>query len=42
MFGSAVRYGVTYKINQKSIDIWTREYSHNFVAPVVYEELKGA
>ena len=42
MFGSKVRYGVTYKINQKSIDIWTREYQHNFVAPIVHDNLKGA
>ena len=30
LFGSKVKYGITFKTNQKSFDIWTRRYNHNF------------
>ena len=34
MFGSKVRYGVTYKTNQKSFDIYRRKYWHEFKVPL--------
>ena len=42
MFGSKVRYGITYKTNQKAFDIWRREYEHNFRVNVVNECLEGS
>ena len=30
MFGSKVRYGVTYKTNQRSFDIYRRKFQHDF------------
>ena len=41
MFGSKVKYGITYKTNQKSFDIWRREYQHNFCSNVVSENFSG-
>ena len=35
MFGSRVKYGITYKANQKSFDIYRRKYEHDFRIPVV-------
>ena len=35
MFGSKVKYGITYKQNQKSFDIYRRRYEHDFMIPVV-------
>jgi hypothetical protein len=29
MFGSKVRYGITYKTNEKSFDVYRRKYQHN-------------
>lgn len=34
MFGSAVRYCITYKTNQKSFDIYRRRYEHDFCVNV--------
>ena len=42
MFGSKVRYGITFKTNQKSFDIWSRSYEHGFNANVVKENLDGS
>jgi len=42
MFGSKVRYCITYKTNQKSFDIWSRQYNHNFMSTVVNENLNGS
>lgn len=42
MFGSKVRYGITFKTNQKSFDIWSRQYEHGFNANVVKENLDGS
>ena len=42
MFGSKVKYGITYKTNQKSFDIWARCYEHGFRSTVVNENLNGA
>ena len=33
MFGSQVKYGITYKVNQKSFDIHRRKYWHDFKVP---------
>ena len=29
MFGKKVRYGITYKTNQRSFDIYRRKFMHN-------------
>ena len=42
MFGSKVRYGITYKTNQKSFVIYRRKYEHNFKVPVASENYEGA
>ena len=42
MFGSRVRYGVTYKTNQRSFDIYRRKYIHDFKTPVSYDNLEGS
>ena len=34
MFGSRVRYAVTYKANQKSFDIYRRKAWHDFKVPI--------
>lgn len=30
MFGSKVRYCITYKTNQRSFEVYRRQYEHNF------------
>jgi len=43
MFGSKVRYGITYKTNQKSFDIYRRKYEHDFKVPIIVKkDLEGA
>lgn len=42
MFGSRVRYGITYKTNQKSFDIYRRKYEHSFKIPINSSNLEGA
>ena len=42
MFGSKVRYSVTYKTNQKSFDIYRRKYWHDFKVPISAENLEGS
>ena len=42
MFGSKVRYGITYKSNQRSFSIYRRKYQHNFNVPVVNDNLEGS
>ena len=42
MFGSKVRYSVTYKTNQRSFDIYRRKYWHDFKVPVQSENLEGS
>jgi len=42
MFGSKVRYGISYKTNQKSFVIYRRKYEHNFKVPVANENYEGA
>ena len=42
MFGSRVRYCITYKTNQKSFDIYRRKYEHDFRVNVVEDNLDGS
>ena len=42
MFGTRVRFCVTYKSNQKSFDVYRRRYQQNFKVPVNTEKLEGA
>ena len=42
MFGSRVRYGITYKTNQKSFDIYRRKFMHDFKLNVVSANLDGS
>ena len=42
MFGSKVRYSVTYKTNQRSFDIFRRKYWHDFKVPLSNENLEGS
>jgi hypothetical protein len=42
MFGSRVRYGITYKTNQRSFRVYRRRYEHDFIVPVQRDNLEGA
>ena len=42
MFGSRVRYGISYKTNQKSFDVYRRRYEHDFKVPITDQNLEGA
>ena len=42
LFGSKVRYGITFKTNQKAFDIWTRRFNHNFMVSVDKQNYNGA
>ena len=42
MFGSKVRYCVTYKTNQKSFDIHRRKFIHDFRLNIVNDNLDGS
>jgi hypothetical protein len=42
MFGSKVRYCITYKTNQRAFVIYRRKYLHNFKVPVVQANLEGS
>ena len=42
MFGSKVRYGVTYKTNQRSFSIYRRKFEHNYKIPISSTNLEGA
>ena len=42
MFGSKVKYCVTFKTNQKSFDIYRRKYEHQFRANVVKDNFDGS
>ena len=43
MFGSRVKYCITYKTNQKSFDIYRRKYEHDFKVHVITkQDLEGA
>lgn len=42
MFGSKVKYGITYKTNQKGFNLYRRKYEHDYKINVVQENLEGA
>lgn len=42
MFGSKVRYGVSYKTNQKSFEIYRRKYWHDFKVPLSDDNLENS
>lgn len=42
MFGSKVRYGITYKTSQKSFDIYRRKFQHDFKVPVRLDNFEGS
>ena len=42
MFGSLVRYCVTYKTNQKSFDIHRRKFIHDYRLNIVKDNLDGS
>ena len=42
MFGSKVKYGITYKTNNRSIDIHRRKYEHDLRLNVVEKDLDGS
>ena len=42
MFGSKVRYCITYKTNQRSFEVHTRKFDHDFKATVINQNLEGA
>lgn len=42
MFGSKVRYCVTYKTNQRSFDIYRRKYVHDFKVPISFGNFEGS
>lgn len=42
MFGSRVKYGITYKANQRSFAVYRRRYQHDFLVPVNTANLEGS
>ena len=42
MFGTRVRYGISYKANQPGFQIFTRKYYHNFKVALTNENFEGA
>ena len=42
LFGNKVKYGITYKSNEKSFDVWQRKYTHNYSTNVVSNNLEGS
>lgn len=42
MFGSRVRYGISYKTNQPGFQIYTRKYFHNFKVAISGANFEGA
>ena len=42
MFGSKVKYGITYKTNQDSFDIHRRKFEHDFKVNAVSYDLDGS
>jgi hypothetical protein len=42
MFGSRVRYGITYKANQKGFNLYRRKYEHDYKVNVAQKNLEGA
>jgi len=42
MFGSKVKYGVTYKTNQRSFDIYRRKFQHDYKVSISSDNLEGS
>jgi len=42
MFGSRVRYGITFKTNQPGFNIYTRKYYHNYKVAMNTDNYEGA
>tara|TARA_B110000285_G_C15078108_1_gene591907 strand:+ start:162 stop:1631 length:1470 start_codon:yes stop_codon:yes gene_type:complete len=42
MFGTRVRYGITFKANQPGIHVYTRKYYHNFKVAITNKNFEGA
>lgn len=42
MFGSKVKYGITYKTSQKSFDIYRRKFQHDLKCPLVLDNFEGS
>jgi len=42
LFGNKVKYGITYKSNERAFDVWTRKYTHNYSIQVVNKNLEGS
>jgi len=40
IFGSKVKYGITYKTNTKGFDVYSRKYEHDFKVNVKSENLE--
>jgi hypothetical protein len=42
MFGAQVKYGITFKSNEPSLDIYRRKYEHDFKVCTVEDDLDGS
>jgi hypothetical protein len=41
MFGSRVKYGITYKTNERGFDVYRRKYQHNLQSIVDHQNFEG-
>jgi hypothetical protein len=42
MFGSLVRYGISFKTNQPNFSIWVRKCFHNFKVAKTVDNMEGS
>ena len=42
MFGSKVKYGITYKTNQKAFTVYRRKFIHSFRTPLLHDNFEGS
>ena len=42
MFGSKVKYGITFKTNERSFTIYSRKYQNCLSAPVIKRDFEGS
>lgn len=42
MFGSKVKYGITYKTGERSFEIHRRKFEHDYLVNVVENDLDGS
>lgn len=42
MFGSKVKYGITYKTNQKAFVVYRRKFIHSFRTPLLHDNFEGS